>query len=140
MKIEVDATALRGSLLLLRLGIFVVMVMWTIDKLINPNHAGAVFANFYGLEGTGAAALMMIGLLQLVVVLTFLAGAFRTVTYGLVLAMHAVSTLSSYAQYLDAFNNLLFFAAWPMLAACIALFWLRQHDTLLAWDGRNATA
>ncbi len=140
MKLEVDATALRGSLLLLRLGIFVVMLMWTIDKLINPEHAGAVFANFYGIEGTGAALLMVIGLLELVVVLAFVAGAFRTVTYGLVLAMHTVSTLSSYAQYLDAFNNLLFFAAWPMLAACVALFWLREHDTLLAWDGRETTA
>ena len=139
MKLEVDANALRGSLLLLRLGIFIVMVMWTIDKLINPGHAGAVFANFYGLEGTGATVLMVIGLLQLLVVLAFVAGAFRTVTYGLVLAMHAVSTLSSYAQYLDAFNNLLFFAAWPMLAACVALFWLRSHDTLLAWDARHAS-
>jgi hypothetical protein len=140
MKLEVDATALRGSLLLLRLGIFVVMFMWTLDKLINPEHAGAVFANFYGIEGSGAAYLMVIGLLELVVVLAFVAGAFRTVTYGLVLAMHTVSTLSSYAQYFDAFNNLLFFAAWPMLAACVVLFWLRDHDTLLAWDGRETTA
>ncbi len=28
--------------------------------------------------------------------------------------------------------NLLFFAAWPMLAACIALFLLCEHDTLLS--------
>jgi len=51
--------------------------------------------------------------------------------------MHTVSTLSSYAQYLDPFNNLLFFAAWPMLAACVALFLLRGHDTLLSWDARR---
>jgi len=47
--------------------------------------------------------------------------------------MHAVSTLSSFPQYIDAFNNLLFFAAWPMLAACIALFLLREHDTKLSF-------
>ena len=46
--------------------------------------------------------------------------------------MHTVSTLSSWRQYLDPFDNLLFFAAWPMLAACIALYLLRDHDNLLS--------
>ena len=45
------------------------------------------------------------------------------------LVLHAISTLSSYKMYLAAFDNLLFFAAWPMLAACIALFYLRDLDT-----------
>jgi putative oxidoreductase len=36
------------------------------------------------------------------------------------------------------FDNLLFFAAWPMLAACIALYLLRDQDTLLTVKiGRN---
>jgi hypothetical protein len=63
---------------------------------------------------------------------TTLAGAWRTWTYGAVLAMHAVSTLSSFRQYLAPFEgpNILFFAAWPMLAACVALFLLRDLDTL----------
>jgi putative oxidoreductase len=43
--------------------------------------------------------------------------------------LHGISTLSSYRQYLDPFDNLLFFAAWPMLAACVALFLLRDLDT-----------
>jgi hypothetical protein len=46
-----------------------------------------------------------------------------------VLLLHAVSTFSSYRQYLDPFNNLLFFAAWPMLAACFTLYTLRDLDT-----------
>jgi hypothetical protein len=41
-----------------------------------------------------------------------------------------VSTFSSYKQYLAPFEgpNLLFFAAWPMLAACFTLFLLRDQD------------
>jgi hypothetical protein len=38
--------------------------------------------------------------------------------------MHAVSTLSSWKMYLTPFAegpSLLFFAAWPMLAACVTL-------------------
>ena len=57
-------------------------------------------------------------------------GAWKSVTYGAVLLLHAVSTLSSYQQYLHPFEgaNLLFFAAWPMLAARAALFLLRDVD------------
>lgn len=124
------------SLLLIRLGAGLVMVMWTIDKVINPEHAGAVFSNFYGLDAQGPAILVGIGLAQGVVVAAFLAGAMRTLSYGAVLVMHALSTLASWRQYLDPFENLLFFAAWPMLAACTALFLLRHHDALLSVDAR----
>jgi len=48
--------------------------------------------------------------------------------------MHGISTLSSWPRYIAAFDNLLFFAAWPMLAACVALFLLRDSDTLLSVD------
>lgn len=129
------------ALLLLRLSIGLVMAMWTIDKIFNPHHASAIFSSFYGFDAQGPAILMAVGLAQGGVVIAFLIGAMRTLSYGAILAMHAVSTLASWRQYLDAFENLLFFAAWPMLAACIALFLLRRHDTLLtldAWRGRSA--
>jgi putative oxidoreductase len=125
---------LQMSLLLLRLGVFVVMLFWTLDKFVAPDHAAGVFEHFYQLEGMGPGALAAIGVVQLVVILGFVAGLFRTWTYGLVLAMHAISTFSSWPQYLAAFDNLLFFAAWPMLAACIALFLLRDSDTMLSLD------
>ena len=35
------------------------------------------------------------------------------------------------------FDNLLFFAAWPMLAACFALYLLRDLDTLGVVSGRS---
>ncbi|MGR8952465.1 MAG: hypothetical protein ACU83V_08615 [Gammaproteobacteria bacterium] len=40
-------TKLRGSLLAMRLAIFGVMLMWTLDKFLNPGHAVKVFENFY---------------------------------------------------------------------------------------------
>lgn len=61
--------------------------------------------------------------------LAFLVGYQKRVSYGLVLVLHGVSTLSSYAKYLEPFSHLLFFAAWPMLAACVALYLLRDLDT-----------
>jgi len=124
---------LPQALLALRLGVFIVMFMWTLDKFVQPDHAGAVFENFYGLSGLGATTFYILGALQMVLILGFLLGIQKRITYGLVFLFHGISTLSSYAQYLDPFNNLLFFAAWPMLAACFALYILRDEDKLLTW-------
>lgn len=119
------------SLLFLRLGVFIVMFMWTLDKILNPDHAGKVFSHFYGIDIQATFFYLLIALLEMVLLALFLFGIKRRITYGLVLVFHAVSTLSSYSQYLDPFNNLLFFAAWPMLAACAALYLLREDDNLL---------
>lgn len=118
------------SLLLLRLGVAAVMIPWSLDKVLNPDHAAGVFENFYFISGLGPAAFATIGVVQLLVVLAFIAGFQKVWTYGAVLIMHAISTFSSWQQYLD--GNLLFFAAWPMLAACVALFLLRDQDNLFA--------
>ncbi|MBE94106.1 MAG: hypothetical protein CMG89_03485 [Marinobacter sp.] len=117
-------------MLLLRLGVFVVFLFWTLDKLVQPEHAVKVFASFYGLGGLGETAFYIIGIAQLVLILLFVAGLLKTWTYGAILIFHGVSTLSAFAKYLQPFDNLLFFAAWPMLAACAALFLLRDYDTL----------
>jgi putative oxidoreductase len=127
--IAAERDRIATALLALRLGVFVVMLMWTLDKFVNTAHATRIFENFYGLGGIGPAVMMAIGAAELVLVLVFVAGIQKRLTYGAVLVLHAISTFASYRQYLDPFNNLLFFAAWPMLAACLALFWLRDLDT-----------
>ena len=116
------------ALLTLRLAVFLVMLVWTLDKFFNPAHSAAVFENFYLISGLGPAVFLIIGILELALIVGFLLGVKKTVTYGAVLILHAVSTLSSWQQYLG-FDSLLFFAAWPMLAACYALFALRDLDT-----------
>lgn len=115
-------------LLTLRLGVFIVMLMWTLDKFVNPAHAGAVFENFYLIGGLGDTIFLAIGIVELAIIVAFVLGIKKTITYGIVLALHTVSTLSSWQQYLG-FDSLLFFAAWPMLAACYTLFMLRDLDT-----------
>jgi hypothetical protein len=122
---------LEISLFALRLTVALVLTVWALDKLVNPDHAAGIFSNFYGLD-VGHTALYTVGAIQLVIIAAFLAGVLKPISYGLVLVMHAGSTLSSWRQYLDPFDNLLFFAAWPMLAACLALFLLRDRDRLLS--------
>lgn len=123
---------LKKSLFSLRLGVFIVMFMWTIDKFINPKHASKVFEHFYAIKGLSEVFTFSIGGLQLILVLGFLLGYKKRFTYGAIFLMHGVSTLSSYQMYLDPWGprNLLFFAAWPMLAAVYSLYIMRDEDTL----------
>ncbi|MHA2713394.1 hypothetical protein ACXZ7B_01740 [Vibrio owensii] len=115
------------GLLTLRLSIALVFIMWALDKVLVPEHAMKVFSGFYGLDISSGFSVAL-GIAQLVFIGIFVAGLWKNLTYPAILVLHAGSTFSSFAKYLDPFNNLLFFAAWPMLAACFALYLLRDHD------------
>jgi hypothetical protein len=118
---------LQNSLFALRLGVFIVMFIWTMDKFVNPGHSVVVFEKFYGI-GSSTMITYAVGALQLLLVLAFVTGIKKRFTYGLIFLMHGGSTLSAFAKYADPFNSLLFFAAWPMWAACFALYLLRDAD------------
>lgn len=139
MSVNIDNITLSRALLALRLGVFVVMFMWTVDKFVNPGHAAGIFGNFYGLEGLGSAIVIFLGMVELILILAFVAGLYKKWTYGAILLLHGASTLASWRFYLG-FDNLLFFAAWPMLAACYALYVLREHDTLMTVSSRPKAA
>lgn len=126
------------SLLLMRLSIALVLLMWTLDKFIRPDHAAAIFAAFYSIQGVGTAVVYILAVIQLLVVIAFVIGFRKSMTYLIVLFMHALSTVIAFPKYLAPFTdpNLLFFAAWPMLAACFALYMLRDMDTLWTVDGQ----
>ncbi len=120
------------TLLVLRIAVFLVMLIWTIDKFVRPSHAISVYEHFYFLGGLGPAIIYSIGIAELLLLIGFVIGFAPRVTYGLVLLLHAFSTFSSFRQYFHPFEgpNILFFAAWPMLGACFTLYYLRDLDTL----------
>lgn len=127
---KINDSPLALSLLLLRAGIFLVMLMWSLDKFFRPDRARAVFEGFYGLAGLGDVLIYILGGIQLLISVGFVLGVYKTITYGAVLVMHAASTFASLPRYFAPFDNLLFFAAIPMLAGCVTLFLLRDRDTL----------
>lgn len=131
---EIRKGPLVTSLLSLRITIFIVMLVWTLDKFINPGHAAKVYEAFYFLSGLGNSTMYIAGVIEVIVLIGFVLGVYKKYTYGAILVLHAISTLSSYKQYLSPYDgpNLLFFAAWPMLAACLALFLLREYDSKFA--------
>lgn len=124
---------LPSALFALRLGVFAVFFIWTLDKLLRPEHATSIFERYYFLSGLGRETAYLIGTVEMLLILGFVLGLAKRYTYGAVLALHGISTVATFAKYLAPFeaHNLLYFAAWPMLAACFALYILRDSDTLL---------
>ena len=90
-----------------------------------------MFQAFCGVADIGNGVAYLFGVGQLIIVVCFVVGMDHRLTYCLVLAMHTASTVVSFPKYLAPYDgaNLLFFASWPMLAACFALFYLRDLDT-----------
>lgn len=122
-----EKNRIKWALFLLRMGVFIVMFAWTLDKFIQPGHAAHVYEKFYFVGGLAPAIMMAIGITELLVILAFVLGLWKRFTYGFVMIVHGVSTFSSWKQYTTDIN-LLFFAAWPMLAACVTLYLLRDLD------------
>ena len=121
---------LKLSLFVLRISIFVVMLMWVINMLLNPQSTVA----FNSLSGLPDSTVYVVGTIELILVGGFLLGIFKTTTYGAVLLIQAISVFSLIDRFFKPFagTNLLLFASLPMLAACLMLFFLRKKDTFFS--------
>ena len=120
------------GLALIRFSTGIFFLVWSIEKIINPEITQRVFSRFYFIEISPSISII-VGIVQTLIVLAFMAGLFKLWTYGAILGMHAVSTLSTYKELLNPYEppNHLFWAAVPLLAALITLFLLREEDNLL---------
>ena len=106
-----DERRLQTSLAIIRISLALFFLVWSLGKLLVPELAQEIFATFYSSE-ISLTVSVGIGALQTIIVLIFLAGQFKTLSYGGVLGMHIVSVLSTYRQLLDPYRppNLLFWA------------------------------
>ncbi len=132
-------TNLPRILLSLRLSIFLVMLMWVLNKFARPLRASLIYENVYHVPGLTEALSYFIGTVVFVTIIAFVFGIKKILSYGAVFILHLISTLSLFPQYLEPFqaDNELLFAAWPMLAACYALWALRDYDTLYVMETRR---
>ena len=86
--------------------------------------------SLFPMSDLGPAIMYGFGVIEMVIIVGFVLGIARKFTYGAILLFHTVSTLAPMQMYFNPAEGRLFFAAWPMLAACFALYLLRDHDTL----------
>ncbi|MEM9616499.1 MAG: hypothetical protein AAF936_00930 [Pseudomonadota bacterium] len=130
---------LKTALFILRLGITIFFAVWALEKFIKPETTVAIWEAFYHVDALPLQASYAIGALQAAVVLCFFFGILKFWSYGLLMLMHAGSTVSSYEQLFNPYtgSNHLFVAAIPVLGALIALFLMRSDDTLLTLPAKT---
>ncbi|HER63261.1 MAG TPA: hypothetical protein ENO11_04725, partial [Desulfobacteraceae bacterium] len=54
------------SLFALRVTVALVMLVWNLDKFVNPQHAATVYESFYLLGGLGREVMYVIGAVEIV--------------------------------------------------------------------------
>ncbi len=131
--------ALKPALLIMRLTLAAFFAVWVLEKFLHPEKTQAIWARFYLVADLPVEASYAIGAVQAVVLIGFVLGIAKFWTTGFLMVIHGLSTLSTWQPLLDPYTgvNHLFWAAVPTLGALIALWMLRDDDTLLSFGGRS---
>ena len=58
---------LEWSLFFMRLGVFIVMFAWTVDKFTDPGHGAAILKGFYFIGGAGETLVMAMGVAAMII-------------------------------------------------------------------------
>ncbi|MEP3276943.1 MAG: hypothetical protein ABJN26_24185 [Stappiaceae bacterium] len=132
-----DQRRLEIALFILRLSTGAFLVAWTSLKFFRPEWMVNIFHNVYGQAWATQDLSYVIGGIQALLVLAFLAGFARTFTYGLVTIMHATGVIGSIPGLINftKYPNNLMWAAVAALGALVALFILRKWDNLFSISG-----
>jgi len=103
-------------------------------RFVKPENAKGIAAKYYKISSMPEIATTIIGVLWLLLLVAFVAGFKKRISYGLVLIIHTVGTLWTLPYLIVGTStaNLLFFAAIPVIGAMWLLYALREHDTFLS--------
>ena len=129
----------QAALFLLRVGLRSFLLLWSFDKFAEPETAVKIFRVFYKIPISARVA-YVVGSIEALINLLIIAGAWKGYTYAVGLALHTISTVASWRQLTTPFSqgHHLFLAAIPVLTGFIALYLLRDRDTLWALDSTPA--
>ncbi|MEL6371146.1 MAG: hypothetical protein AAFR03_10550 [Pseudomonadota bacterium] len=127
------SSKLSLALFVLRLTLTIFFAVWAAEKFIKPETTVAIWKAFYLVENLPLTASYAIGALQVLAIAGFFFGIARFWSYGFLMVIHGVGTALTYERLINPFEgpNHLFIAAIPVLGALIALFIMRDEDTIL---------
>lgn len=129
---------LRLPLVLTRLSIFYFLLPWQIMRFTKPESASGIAKKYYHVGGLNESLGLVIAVFWMALLIAFLVGFKKTVSYGLVFVLHAgaiILAMPAYVMGTDGFNQL-FLAAIPAASAMGLLWILRKEDTLLSLGGK----
>jgi len=138
---------LRPALFLTRLSIFYFLLPWQLMRFAKPESASGIAKKYYHLPGLSDSFGLVIGIFWMALLVAFLLGIKKSITYALVFILHAGAIIVAFKFYvipnpvtngfIDPANyNQLFLAAIPAAAAMGLLWILRREDTLLSVGGK----
>lgn len=130
-----DNSKVKLGLFILRVSVASFFTIWAVEKFVKPETTVAIWQRFYMVEHLPLEASYVIGVIQAAAILAFLFGVLKFWSYGFLMVIHGLSTLSTYERLLDPYSgsNHLFWAAVPTLGALVVLFIMRKEDTLFTF-------
>lgn len=135
-------TNLPKALFTMRITIALFLLPWIIDKFTASGvaHTAGVFKRFYKIDALSQTGSYAVGIFWAVLLLAFVLGFQKRISYGLVMLAHGIGTIMTWDVLLPWMenHNMLFLASIPVLGSMIALYMMRDEDTLFTLDNRKS--
>ena len=119
-----------------RIFIFLFLAPWVLMRFTKPEAAQGIAAKYYKISSLPDIAVTVTGVLFAILLVAFLFGFKKRITYLLVLLIHAIGTVFTIPNLIPGTDNfqILFMAALPTIGAMWLLYTLRDHDTIMSID------
>jgi len=129
---------LKPALFATRLSIFYFLLPWQLKRFTDPEGIDKIASTHYHLPGWSGALATLTGVFWILLLVAFVTGFKKTVSYGLVFLLHTGAIVLSMQAYIFGLKSfiLIFIAAIPAAAAMGLLWVLRKEDTLLSFGGK----
>jgi len=124
------------TLLGLRLSLALLMVIWGIDKFVDPGHGAAVAERFYAGLLSAETVMPVLGSFQLLLGLAVGLGAFPTYVYPALAAVTGITLIGVWRSIVDPWgwylegSNVLFFPSLTIFLSALVLIAFRDEDVL----------
>ena len=124
---------LKLPLFLTRLSVFYFMLPWQLMRFTKPDAVVGIAKKHYNFTMPDSLP-MITGVIMMAILIAFLLGVKKRISYGLVLVLHAVGTLMTLPKLIIGLESfyILFLAAIPTIFAILLLYILRDEDTMLS--------
>jgi len=124
---------LKLPLFLTRLSIFIFLLPWQIMRFTKPDAVQGIAKTHYKFSMPDSLP-MITGVFMMVLLIAFLLGIKKRISYGLIFVLHAIGTLMTLPTLIPPYEGpqILFLAAIPTAFAMLLLYCLRDEDTMLS--------
>lgn len=131
-----DKNRILLSLLLIRIGLGAFFIILSLEKIFSPHTAIERIFHIYGVN-FGSSSMILVGAFELVLSLFFILGAYKNLTYFLLIIIETVSVIAWIYHAHDLLSSYSLVTSIPILFSLIALFLCRNFDTKFSLGKRK---